>query len=196
MDKRGLTLTALVKIILAVIIIGFLIYMIYAMFFSEDNSVRQAKSSMEIISRQIEFVDSGEKEEVEFMIESPNDWWILAWPFKDFKNEDGLTVPLKCKKNCVCICPVPGKGILEGWGATKENSLKACSQAGICKETENPVKTIILENLDNEKNSPIYIKGLTPIKTHKAGDYLILKEFEEKSKDFYGDDFINPFTPY
>src|SRR3989344_6930194 len=86
---------------------------------------------------EIRSVEKGDKNEAQLFIESPNDWWIIAWPYKT-----DVRKPKQCKGNyCLCICPVPGKvyiGEISGF----ENSLNYCNSIGVCENVNKPIKTI------------------------------------------------------
>ena len=95
-NKKGFLLAEeTLKIILAVISIGFLIYFLTALYFANQNSekLEQAKASLEHL---IEGINS-EIEEIE--IYNPKGAYILSWPFEDEGN-----FPDSCNgKSCICI---------------------------------------------------------------------------------------------
>ncbi|OGJ12134.1 hypothetical protein A3K62_00200 [Candidatus Pacearchaeota archaeon RBG_16_35_8] len=144
------------KIVLAVIVIGFLIYFLVSLYFanSADEDLKFAEESLNFLVQQM----NAKVEEVQ--IYNPKGWSILSWPYADMK-------PASCTdlgwENCLCICENPVgytfEGYLdncEGTGDTAicvENSfvvIGGASQAPIL--IENPAVTLRID-YDNKRIS-------------------------------------------
>tara|TARA_Y100000034_G_scaffold9241_1_gene9962 strand:+ start:115 stop:615 length:501 start_codon:yes stop_codon:yes gene_type:complete len=132
-NKKGFLLAEeTLKIILAVISIGFLVYFLTALYFANQNSekLEQAKASLEHL---IEGINS-EIGEVEIYnpissLIPPESWILISFPL----NEN--IFPDKCnEKECLCICD---KGTL----TSKNDGLaKDCDSIGICMESNFKIK--------------------------------------------------------
>ena len=169
-NKRAMLMPETLKIILAVISIGILIYLVvsfYGMFVSTAS--KQAEDSLEIIYSAIEKIEKGEKE-VEVLLKSPNDWWVLAW-------EEGEK-PVQCKGDyCVCICSCP-IDLGTGCPSTKE-FLKKCDgeKNGYCKDVFVNIK---VEGKGHLRYSDfISIDSLTSLKIYNEENKIIIKEIEK-----------------
>ncbi|MEK6914311.1 MAG: hypothetical protein AABW83_01550 [Nanoarchaeota archaeon] len=178
-NKKGILLSEGIRIILAVIALVLLIYLAVQLsgLFIKKSAQEQAKGSMKRLIEEIRVIENGKKMEAQLFIESPNDWWIIAWPYKEDKRK-----PNQCKGNyCVCICPVPGKVDFGSTLLTFENSLDYCNNLGVCEDVNKKIKTIyesastgdkfgditksILDFFGGEtKNVPIDINKPLPIK--------------------------------
>ena len=124
-NKRGLLLAEeTLKIVIAVIAIGFLAYFLFSLYFSFRNSEKldQAKETLPFLMGEIE----AGKTSVD--IYNPTGWAFLSW---SEENE----IPKSCSnlgwKSCICICDIPSV-------QTSENYRENC---------ENPSKGICVENL-------------------------------------------------
>ena len=134
MKKKGdLLPEETLKIILAIIGISLLVYLAVSLYgiFIKDTKLEQAEASLGIIYSKIKSVES-EEDNLNFLIESPKDWWIVAWE----RNEK----PVKCKGSyCICICP--------------ENSLIECDNKGVCKDFSVQIAHVALKI-----EKPIYLE--------------------------------------
>lgn len=127
------------KIILAVISIGFLVYFLTALYFANQNSkdLEQAKASLKFLVKEI---NSGSPE---VQIYNPEGWAISSWPYEN-------KIPNSCNdKNCLCICDNP-------LISTKRNFLDNCNDKnkGFC--LENTKKLVVSQG---NVQSPILIKN-------------------------------------
>lgn len=117
------------KIIVAVLCIVLLLYLAYQLV-PKKTALAQARENLNKVYFEIQKVVNG-KSQSDFFIESPNDWWVIAWPYKGDKEK-----PSQCKTlNCICLCPIPTI-------ASKSNSLSECNNIGVCKDLDRPVKTM------------------------------------------------------
>ena len=180
MNKRGILLSEGIRIILAVIAVLLLVYLAAQLsgLFIKKSAQEQAKESMKRLMEEIKNVENGKKMEAQLFIESPNDWWIIAWPYKE-----DVRKPKQCRGNyCVCICPVPEitKGDISGF----ENSLEYCNNLGVCEDVDKKIKTIYESEIKggfyelsfakfmktvagifkDVKNVPLDIRGPLPVK--------------------------------
>lgn len=175
-NKKGILVSETVRIILGVIALLLLVYLAFQLtgLFIKKSAQEQAKESMKVLIDGIKSVENGEKEQVQLFIESPNNWWITAWPFREDARK-----PKQCKDYCICFCPVPGK-VDKGVFSNFENSLEYCNNLGVCENLDKPIKTIyesqtgsgVGETIKSivsffggdTKNAPIDINQPLPIK--------------------------------
>ncbi len=164
-NKKAILMPETLKIILAVIGISILIYLavgLYGIFFGKGNEIEQAKSSLNIISSNIDIVENEEQNSVEFLIESPNNWWVITWPYQDEKEK-----PTVCQKDyCVCLCPYAPAG--------RKQSLDYCDIKGVCKDVSKPIYT--LDETAVFKETPLKIDGVINLNISlKDGQFVIRK---------------------
>src|SRR3989344_1815532 len=159
--KAELTTTEIVKIILAVIGISILIYLavgLYGIFINKGNDVEQAKASLDNLYSGINKIESGEKISVEILIESPNNWWVIAWPYQSEKEK-----PTQCKKDyCICICP--------------DDSLERCNKEEICKDVSKPIYTI--DETVTFKETPLIIDGVINLNISLEEEQFVVRKIE------------------
>lgn len=163
-NKKGESLLPeeTVKIVIAVVGISFLLFMAYSVYgmFKQDSKVEQAKASLERLSFSLEKVEKGESALEEVIIESPDDWWILAWPYKENPNK-----PEQCKKDyCVCICDIPTV-------VSQANSLDKCNSGGVCRDVSIKIKTI-----SSFGNAPLDIREITSVKIYLENGEIIIEK--------------------
>lgn len=145
MNKKGFLLgEETLKIMLAVICIGFLAFLLFSIYGARNDAVNLefAKESLNFLSQEI----NAEKISVE--IYNPKGWNIGVWPHDV---ETGLPMfkktesqyPKFCSnlgwEECICIC--------------EENNDKSCNNNGICVNNEKNLK--INEGNIEIKNPPI-----------------------------------------
>jgi len=157
MDKRGFLLAEeTLKIILAVIAIGFLAYLLFSIY-----SVRKEARDLEFAISSIDFLMTemnNEKTEIE--IYNPSGWWIASWPYQGI-------MPNFCSnldwENCLCIFP---KGIL----ARTPSAYADDSNNGVCKEVS---KKVIVSSIEG-KQFPIKIADPPLILNVNYGDEILI----------------------
>jgi len=144
MNKKGFLLAEeTLKIVLAVISIGFLVYFLSVLYFANQGNeeLEQAEASLEYL---IEQINLGE-ETVEIYNPSPDvsseffgNWG--AWDLMSFSQDENI--PDKCSsfnwKNCLCICAQPDN----------------CDDIGVCRESD----AIINENSIEIDKIPLSLK--------------------------------------
>jgi len=109
------------KIILAVISIGFLIFLLTALYYSLTGSekIKQADASLNnLVLNEINLVDSGQYTEKQVHVPNPLDWIILSFIGEDKKPNSCLG------ENCLCICEEAID--LFDW------QIKRCDEKGAC----------------------------------------------------------------
>ena len=150
MNRKGFLLAEeTLKLILAVIAIGFLAYLLFALYQSNQDSkdLKLAKESLEHVVEEL----SLERAEIE--IYNPNGWYISSWPntyvtgillWKSL--ESGI--PLSCSnlgwQSCICICDTK----------SFKDEKSECESVGAC--LENPEGFFLSENVKIE-NPPVIL---------------------------------------
>ena len=163
MKKRGFLLAEeTLKIVIAVICIGFLVYFLTSLYLKNKDSekLEQAKASLEYLVSEINL----KQPEVE--IYNPNGWVISSWSSVG-------EMPSQCINfgwsNCLCICDNVGV-IKEYWSklpltdSLQENILSKCDSNGRCLQSDFSVE-----------NNFIEIKKPLPIKLKIDYDGKIIK---------------------
>ena len=124
MNRKGFLLAEeTLKIILAVIAIGFLAYFLVSLYMSNQNS-KNLELAEESLTHLVAEINS-EKTEVE--IYNPKGWYITSW-------EEEL--PLSCSNvdfdSCLCIC--------DG------NDVEDCDDKGTCLESDFSIEDVEIKN--------------------------------------------------
>ncbi len=151
-DKKGFLLVEeTLKIVIAVICIGFLVYFLVSLYFTNKSSedLEQAEASLNHLMNEI---DAGR---TEIEIYNPKGLWIISWPYK---SEKGEVIPNSCSnvgwENCICICekrgPVVGAKI--GPNIDFDWTSKECDSNWVCKESSERII------VGNEKKQAIKIE--------------------------------------
>ncbi|MBM3228295.1 hypothetical protein FJZ20_00180 [Candidatus Pacearchaeota archaeon] len=146
MDKKGFLLAEeTLKIILAVIAIGFLAYLLFSIYSTNKDSanLELAKASINLLNKTI----NEDKSTVE--IYNPRNWIIYSWPnsysdgFLFLKNEK-IGMPNFCSNldwnGCICIC--------------KKENPNSCDENGICIEN---LKGLSFDNNIKIENPPVML---------------------------------------
>ena len=146
MDKKGFLLAEeTLKIILAVIAIGFLAYLLFSIYNTNKDStnLELARASMESLSRTL----NEEKSSAE--IYNPRKWIICSWPNvylsgSLFSKKTEVGMPNFCSNldwsSCLCIC--------------KKETPDSCDKDGICIEN---LKSLSLDNNIKIENPPVML---------------------------------------
>jgi hypothetical protein len=122
-NKRGMLLAEeTLKIIIALIGIGFLVYFLVALYFAtqDDKSLEQAKKTLERVDDIIKKLAEGKSELQDI---SPKGWYLFGFTEK---------LPNVCAGgSCVCICDRLWKetSIFTSWEDRQRNE---CSEEGAC----------------------------------------------------------------
>jgi hypothetical protein len=127
MNKKGFLLAEeTLKIVIALISIGFLVYFLVALYISNQNAkdLEFAKASLEHL---ITEANSGS---LVVDIYNPEKWTISSWSAED--------IPLSCSnigwENCLCIC--------------KGENAETCDEKGTCLESDFKIENDAIEITD------------------------------------------------
>ena len=142
-NNRGFLLAEeTLKIIIAVICIGFLAYFLTSVYMKSktDENLEFARASLEHLIKEADSMKNGEVRNVE--IWNPKDWVIVSWPY------NGI-IPNSCSnlgwESCICISKDVNLGdqLLSALPFTKSVSakFKEKSDKGVC--LDNPHKFVV-----------------------------------------------------
>lgn len=152
-NKKGFLLgEETLKIILAVVAIGFLIYFLGSLYF--NNNVKnlekeEAKASLEFLMKEMR----GKAEKIE--VYNPENWHILSWNEEEnakkigkFLGEDirikreNIGKPEECKEwsNCICIC-----------------NKESCEER-VCKKPERAIAILLIHDDLTELTNSVKIE--------------------------------------
>ena len=131
-SKKGFLLAEeTVKIIIALICIGFLIYLLGALYLA-NRDARDLKFAESTLDRLVKDINNGA---TSFEIYSPTPFGIFSWSISSWPSASG-NIPKSCSnlgwQNCICICNH------DNWGPTL---LKNCESPKMssCKEIKNVI---------------------------------------------------------
>lgn len=136
-NRRGFLLTEeTLKIVIAVIGLGILVYFLVAIFYSNVQSKKEmdAARSIERVSETLEFLNSTYAKNVTGV--QPQGWSFFSFVL-------GETKPSSCLgKDCVCVCDeVYYDGVdIFGIEFSKDRQIKECNEHGSCLVVENVEK--------------------------------------------------------
>lgn len=152
-DKKALLLAEeTLKIIIALISIGFLVYFLTMLYFNsvEGGKKLQAEETLEKVGGIINNPESISEDVTQI---TPSGWWLFSF------TEEGK--PNSCAgQSCICIC----KNILID---VYDRQIKQCSEKGACE---------IVPNLQSFEEIKIEKGGLTSIEITKSEDKIIIRE--------------------
>lgn len=154
MNKRGFLLAEeTLKLIIAVIAIGFLAYLLVSLYFSAKTSkdLGLAKETLPFI------MDESLSGKSSVDVYNPKNWWLGAWPHEIekgilfFKGRE-TQFPKTCSnlglKSCICLC--------------EEDNAESCDEEGVCLDNkgfliegnsikiENPPMTLKINQADKK----------------------------------------------
>lgn len=144
------------KLVIAVICIGFLVYLLAMMYYSggEEKERQDATSLIDRIENMALELKEGNSSEVNGLV--PADWVIISYAGVEQS-------PNECAgQNCVCICD--SKVDVKGF---TNRQLKECSNDGVC---------FIAEELYPNPKIKIKDGGATDIEIYRKGGRLRIKE--------------------
>jgi len=125
MNSKGELLTSeVLKMVVAVICIGFLIYFLAALYFSNANSkdLVKANSLAEQIEKGFYHMEINSLTNFDIDDVSPQGWWVFGFG-------SGEAKPNFCsERDCVCIC----KKAIVLFGEGEEKQLQTCDEDGAC----------------------------------------------------------------
>jgi hypothetical protein len=140
MNKRGFFLAEeTMKIILAVICLGFLIFVLGKMYYSyaTDKETQQAKDTLGRIEKEINSMNEGEPRDI--IVYSPASGFVKTWVLISFS---GKEKPLFCSEknweSCLCIC----EHLKTSYTSIKDR----CNEDKVC--VYFPAKTLSSQSVD------------------------------------------------
>lgn len=126
-NKKGMLLASeTLKIIVAVISIGFLVYLLAAIYFNSGDTkdLEQAEGNMERIKLILDRFDEFDFEGEAVTEITPSGWKIFAFVEAEIK-------PNSCSgENCLCICE---DTLVDSW----DRQIKKCDDVGVCEIIPN-----------------------------------------------------------
>ncbi len=159
-----------IGLIIAAVAILILILLVVALsnIFRANTDMEKAEAHMERISNIIKDLER-EGGERDYILISPNNWVLTAWPFVNLKGEKFL--PDKCNeewKNCICFCKLAsslGEQVLSGRLSGAKGVEEACEKEAICNEIKQKEfivngKRLFGVGIFPEKSNPILINDL------------------------------------
>ena len=130
--EKDITMPEIMNIVLSIIGILVLIGLVVLLYsnFTNSHRIEQANSSLSKIVSNIEtLLENPEQSESNILIESPNEWGIVSWPYGLYEK-----MPAKCLIDyCICICSDFGDA---------EDSLEGCNKEGVCAYVSNKTNVI------------------------------------------------------
>ncbi|MBU2503437.1 MAG: hypothetical protein KJ879_00060 [Nanoarchaeota archaeon] len=160
-NKKGFLLAEeTLKIIVAVIAIGFLAYLLFSIYGANQDAknLELAKASLDSLETAIN------TQQTEVMIYNPKGWWIASWPYSD---EGTTLMPNSCSnlgwENCLCIFPA-------GWTTFRPNGYKQDSDNGACAQM--PKETIV--SPDSGSQAPLKINKVPLTLKINYGDKITI----------------------
>jgi len=130
MNKKGNLLTSeVLKMVVAVICIGFLIYFITALYYSNitNKNTIKAQSLIDRIGSEIINLNQNNLENFSIYDLSPEGWSVFGFVSPERK-------PSFCSgKNCLCVCKKTNSLL----GDNEERQLGRCDEDGACLIIEN-----------------------------------------------------------
>lgn len=155
MNKKGMLLASeTLKIVVAAICIGFLIYLLSALYFanSDKKSIEEASGQLEKIKVIINNFDSGNLSGDVYAL-APNDWGIYSF-------NQGEIKPNACANvNCICFCEDVYDDFFNG-------QFKKCNKQSVCLANERFLEFEDIEFVDG---------GKTSIKISKENGRILVK---------------------
>jgi len=194
-NKRGELLSEeTVKILMAVIGIGILLFMSYKVYgmFKQDTKAEQAKASLDEVIGLTKNLEEGK--EITSLIYNPEDWYLVSYNKEIIDKDSNKGMPSQCnQKDCLCLCPAyldveshqPGLPDYFYYSDKRASKgLKSCEEKGVCVNSEN----IFIENLFEYETTFAYgeqvvnwISLLNPpidIKLKKENNKVIISELK------------------
>lgn len=147
MSKKGMLLaTETLKIIVAVISIGFLIYLLAAIYFNSGDTkdLEQAEGTMGRIKLILDRFDEVDFEGEAVTEVTPYGWMIFAFVEAEIK-------PNSCSgENCLCICE---EVLIE----TGSRQIKKCDDLGVCEIISNLMEMEDIKIGKADKSTSLFI---------------------------------------
>jgi len=134
-NKKGNLLPEeVLKIVVAVICIGFLIFLLVSLYFSltGGQKKKEAEASMNLISKEIIRIDNdGEYNSQGFPVPNPSGWYIFSFT-------EGEIKPNLCAgENCICICENVWLNQNLPFNNWQKRQVERCDDKGSCTVVSN-----------------------------------------------------------
>ena len=156
MNKKGNLLPEeTLKIIIGVIVIGFLAYLLISIYFSQKNAqdLQRAEALIEEISEKASFIQR-DSSIMNYTIPRVNP---AGWYFFSFFEEEK---PNQCfGKNCLCVCK---EALIDELSFIVQNGqIKKCDELGACFQNENlkEIESFEIKGGPNPTSLFIYEEG-------------------------------------
>ncbi len=161
LNKKGNLLPEeVLKILIAVICLGFLVFLLVSLYFSMtgEQGKKEAEASMKGangLAKEIERVNlGGIPDEQGKLIPNPSGWYVFSFVREDIK-------PNLCTgENCICIC----QGVVVNIFNWQKRQIGKCDDKGTCSVVSN------LKKFDKIKIE----KGGTSLLIKKIGDEIVI----------------------
>jgi len=129
-NKKAMLLASeTLKMVLAVICLGFLVYLLVSVYYANADSkeLEHAKATIDRIESSIKDLDLGIASVRNITEITPAGWVIFSYTGNEKK-------PNFCsRENCICICD----DYFNYFGISKDRPLKKCGEEGACLIVEN-----------------------------------------------------------
>ena len=116
------------KMIIAVLCIILLLYLLFSIYssFTNQKSIEKAEATL---SSFVEKMNDAKTKVTTLPLLEPNSWLLIGY--------NGNQKPIKCLKNCICLCPERGYGdMVKG-----TDQIDKCDLSGVCRDIENKFNT-------------------------------------------------------
>lgn len=135
-SKKGIIKEEVLKLLIAVIAIGLLMYLAWSLYsiFIIKSRTEQARAGLNEIMLEIENLEDGEM--TYYNLITPSKWALFIWPIKFGPTDEYLRPDLCIRNNwekCICICPV------ESINSGPQVHNAECSDGGFCEEFEGEI---------------------------------------------------------
>ncbi len=165
-NKRGFLLAEeTLKIIIAVICIGLLVYLLFALYFSRSNerdlidaqnSLKNSSNSFKSSVERVRLGNGNNGSYVDYLlIHNPVGWHLFSFVGSEKK-------PNSCAgQNCLCICDDVWVDTLVGLIDSRQ--IKECDDSGVCYIVSDLANKKI--DIGIEKNTPFYVRKINDLIT-------------------------------
>lgn len=168
-DKRGFLLAEeTIKIVIAVICIGFLVLFLTNLYFNKITAERQKQASGHFDALGLKFItlrQEGVLKEDTYLISNPIGWSFFSFTGSQIK-------PSTCGDACVCICDdVYAVHWTSLWTSEEERQAQECGDSGVCLAVPE-LETDFAKSPDGEE---IKKGNIVELKLTKEGDKIRIR---------------------
>jgi len=111
------------KMIIAVLCIILLLYLLFSIYssFTDKKNIQKAEATLDSL---VEKMNDAKTKATTLPLLEPNAWILMGYT--------GNQKPIKCLKNCICLCPERGT-----WDSVKgTDQIDKCDLSGVCRDIE------------------------------------------------------------